>query len=589
MNVFKNIFEKYVNPDRSIRATLFNIITGTGIIGGTVAFIISCLVGLDKIQLWAIAISICILYYGFYIANWKGMYNQAAFCIVALITLILFPVMFVTDGGLYGGMGYWFVLGIVFNYLLLEGISAKILVVLQIIVTLACYLYGYLFPERIVGFDCPEDMYIDTVQSVLVLAVAVGLIVEFQQRVYNRVIRKLDEANRKLTESEKRAEEASMAKSEFLSTMSHEIRTPINAVLGMTDMILRESNEKKILQYAADIDISGNALLSIINDVLDISKIESGNMEINNANYEIKDLARDCRNLIKDRAEKKGLNLKIELDPDIPSVLNGDVARIRQIVVNFLTNAVKYTQKGYIELKISGVRDLERNIYKMRLEVKDTGMGIKEEALNEIFEKFRRFDLDRNRTIEGTGLGLAICRQLAELMGGIITVDSVYGEGSLFTVILPQVITDGTPLGNINLDIDENEIRSKYRKETFKAPGKSILVVDDVEMNIKVFLNLLKDSEMYVETASSGYQCLEMTEKKKYDLVFLDHMMPGIDGITTMEKMKEGINKDTLTVMLTANALSGMEEEYLKRGFDGYLAKPVKRTALEKMLKNLLL
>lgn len=386
-----------------------------------------------------------------------------------------------------------------------------------------------------------------------------------------------------------KAETGSRAKSEFLANMSHEIRTPINAILGMNELIMRESTEKQILEYADSVRSSGNSLLSLVNDVLDFSKIESGKLEIVESTYDTASFLHDCYNMFVERAKKKGLELKIEVSPQIPAKLRGDEIHIRQIVTNLLSNAVKYTEKGSVTFSVSGEQG--EMGYLLSIEVKDTGIGIKEENLDKLFSQFTRVDLNHNRSIEGAGLGLTITKQLTDLMHGNIQVQSIYGLGSSFRVTIPQKVADSSPMGDFHKsyrDIDRENTR--YRR-SFEAPGAKVLVVDDVQTNLKVIVGLLKQTHIQVETAISGFQCLEMAARQRYDIIFLDYMMPEMNGIETFERLRQtenSPNRDTPVVMLTANAVTGVKEQYLEAGFADYLSKPVSSEKLERTILKLL-
>lgn len=422
-------------------------------------------------------------------------------------------------------------------------------------------------------------------------------IAEENARLLQRDVDRVRVQNRQLVIAKEEAENAKMeamkaneAKSNFLANMSHEIRTPINAVLGMDAMILQESNEQKIKEYAVDIQSAGQNLLSLINDILDFSKIESGKMELVSNEYEVASLLNDSYNMVAMRAREKHLSLTIENDSTIPRRLFGDEARIRQIIVNLLTNAIKYTQKGSVVLLLNWEKIEEKKMV-LKISVKDTGIGITPEDQKKLFQSFQRVDEKRNRNIEGTGLGLKITKQLLELMNGTISVESEYGKGSVFYVEIPQIIVSQEQLGNFSEQYVKNisEIGGYHGK--FQAPEGRILVVDDVPMNLKVMKGLLKKTRVQVDTADSGEQCIEMAKRKQYHMIFLDHMMPEMDGVETMHNLqtaKGNLNKNTPVIMLTANAILGAREEYLKMGFCDYLSKPVRESELEDMIMKYL-
>ena len=385
---------------------------------------------------------------------------------------------------------------------------------------------------------------------------------------------------------ERRARAANEAKSNFLANMSHEIRTPINAVLGMNEVILRECKDEKILEYSRNIEGAGKTLLSLINDILDFSKIEAGSMEINEAEYDFSSVLNDVYNMIRIKAEQKILELKFEIDENLPDTMIGDEMRLRQIMVNILNNAVKYTQEGSVTLTVSGTKDNDDTIT-LKIDVTDTGIGIREEDISTLFDKFKRLDVDKNKTVEGTGLGLAITYSLLELMGGSISVASEYGKGSTFTILLPQKIVGDTTIGDFKSRISKNNQDAKAYKESFTAPDALILVVDDTPMNHVVIKELLKPTKIQMDNARSGQECLEKQHETKYDMIFLDYRMPGMDGTETFKAIKadkESPNLDTPIVVLTANAITGARDNFLRVGFDDYLSKPIESQKLEATL-----
>ena len=432
---------------------------------------------------------------------------------------------------------------------------------------------GYVpFQSVAVGFQTMYTGLLIVISLILLVIIMVG-----------RTIYKSTE-NKYLKQENYLALQAAKNKSDFLSNMSHEIRTPINAILGMDEMILRESKDKNILEYAENLRSAGNSLLSIVNDILDFSKIEAGKMEIIPVEYALSSVLNDLVNMIKPRADKKGLQLVTKANEKLPSVLFGDEIRIKQVVTNILTNAVKYTEKGTVTLSVDFEPNDENSIW-LKFSVADTGIGIKEEDISKLFSAFERIEEKRNRTIEGTGLGMNITKQLLAMMDSRLEVSSVYGEGSTFSFKLAQKIINAEPMGNF-AEAFKNLGHKEYH-EKFIAPDAKILIVDDTAMNLTVVKGLLKQTKIQIDTAESGYDTLKMVAAKHYDVIFLDHRMPGMDGIETLQEMKKlPDNKcaDSPVISLTANAISGAREQYIAAGFKDYLTKPINSAALENML-----
>ncbi len=417
--------------------------------------------------------------------------------------------------------------------------------------------------------------------GLLMLFVAVGAmyLVQIRDDIYE---------SEELKKAKAVAEEASRAKSDFLANMSHEIRTPINAVLGMNEMILRECEDKRILSYAEDVRAAGNTLLGIINDILDFSKIEAGKIEIIPVEYDLLGSLNDLVTMIQVRAESKNLSLVLEFDPHLPKRLYGDEIHIKQVITNILTNAVKYTEKGSVTFSVGFDRSEEApGEVLLHVSVKDTGIGIKQQDLKKLFSEFERIEEKRNRKIEGTGLGMAITGKLLRMMGTELQVHSVYGRGSEFYFSLRQKVVSWEPLGDYQRARQAHISEHKKYKEKFIAPDACVLVVDDTPLNLVVFKGLLKQTQIQIDTANDGDEGIALSREKKYDIIFLDHMMPGKDGIETLKQMKamsDNPNRGTPVVSLTANAISGAREEYLAAGFQDYLTKPVDSTKLEGLL-----
>ena len=406
------------------------------------------------------------------------------------------------------------------------------------------------------------------------------------------VIRKEREQKDRLADALKEAEEANKAKSNFLSNMSHEIRTPITAILGMNEMILRESRDEDVLSYADNIEKAGMSLLGIISDILDFSKIEAGRMELVESEYSPVELLGDLVNLTRLRAEEKGILFSIKADWNLPRRLFGDELRLKQIITNLLTNAVKYTEKGKVILSFE-LKNTLNNMAIMEISVEDTGIGIRDEERIKLFSAFDRLDVIRTRTIEGTGLGLAITTRLLELMDSALVVDSIYGKGSVFSFTLEQQIIDGTPIGDFDPMKTGSSVTAGYRKTAgFTAEGARVLIVDDTPMNLQVIAGLLKHTGMIIHTATSGYECIEGFEAEdEYDLVFLDYRMPEMDGIETLHILHDRFPdkvKKTPIICLTASAVAGDREKMLNAGFNDYLSKPVNINDMEAMIRKYL-
>jgi signal transduction histidine kinase/CheY-like chemotaxis protein/HPt (histidine-containing phosphotransfer) domain-containing protein len=416
--------------------------------------------------------------------------------------------------------------------------------------------------------------------------------------VYVVLSEKKARENKELLREKENAESASKAKSIFLANMSHEIRTPINGILGMDSMLLKECKDETLRDYALNIQSAGQTLLSLINDILDISKIESGKMEILPVTYSVFTVLNDCYNMVAVRAKDKNLELVMDISPEIPTALFGDEVRIRQVVNNLLSNAVKYTNEGSVTLSVWAEKvDVDpmqgdnTSRVELFIQVKDTGIGIRERDREKLFADFVRLDEKRNRNIEGTGLGLNLTKQLLDMMGGTIEVESTYGVGSVFTVSLLQQVSDEKPLGDFEKLYRQHVNVVDAAQERFEAPEAKILVVDDVQMNLKVFVGLLKSTKIQIDTAINGAEALELVQKQHYDVIFLDHMMPVMDGVEAfrrMKKLEKNPNANTPVVMLTANAVAEARNGYMDEGFSDYMAKPIREEVLLATLKKFL-
>ncbi|MBQ7557323.1 MAG: response regulator [Lachnospiraceae bacterium] len=424
----------------------------------------------------------------------------------------------------------------------------------------------------------------------------IGYVMEFfDVTKEEKYLESIKSRNIRLAVAEAAAQQANIAKNRFLANMSHEIRTPVNTIIGMNEIILRDSTEDEIKEHAYDVKNAANTLLGIINQILDLSKIESGKMEIEKNEYRLNDLLTNLYRMSIGRAKSKGLSLDFQVESDLPSILYGDDSKIKQIISNLLTNAIKYTEEGGVVVRFERMKDMEKqkntdkNTLIMRVSVEDTGIGIKKEDMIKLFQPFERLDIEKNRNIEGTGLGINITQRLLFMMGSKLDVRSEYGEGSVFSFIIAQSIRDQSPVGEFKPIAPRK--RLKAHKIGFTAPDAEILVIDDNIVNIQVFTGLLKPVKCKIDQGTSGDICLAKTKEKKYDIIFLDEMMPGKSGTETLKELREdrdNPNAETVVCALTADALSGAREKFIEAGFNDYLSKPVNIEELEKMMKKTL-
>ncbi|MCR4787779.1 MAG: response regulator [Lachnospiraceae bacterium] len=443
---------------------------------------------------------------------------------------------------------------------------------------------GFVIEEKAFGISkTPRfaELLIVRIATLAVLSIGVALLV---WRILKGTV--ISKQYAEIRNAKEEAERANTAKSRFLANMSHEIRTPINTIMGMNEMTMREdptgvpkSYFMSMMNYAFDIRNASETLLGLINDLLDISKIESGKMHLVEQGYDVQDMLRSIASMIRVRSTQKGLTFDVVVDEVLPKRLYGDEGKIKQIILNLLTNAVKYTQVGGFILSVS-MTARTNDECDLRISVKDTGMGIREEDMGKLFSAYERLEEEKNSGIQGTGLGLDISKKFAELMNGDLTCESVYGEGSEFILTLKQKIVDDTPIG-LFIEQEAENVKGPYVPQ-FIAPDADVLVVDDNPMNLGVIKGLLKATRVFVTTASSGEECLEKIKNSKFDVVLLDHMMPGMDGIETVAKIRE-TDKDLPVYALTANSTFG-EDFYVSKGFNGYLSKPIDSETLEKAI-----
>lgn len=582
MKVWKKVRNTLYNSDLELSHRMFNLIMSSGFVAALVGA--ACMVAMggtmDVALLAAVGVAMGLLLW------FANRFNKVAACSVFTALAIncgVLPWGFFQSGGVEGMISLWFAFGLIYIFLLIEGPAFFITMGLSLCSILGCYVAAYMRPELVSSTYSQLEIYKDTVVSVLIIAAFVGVMLHVQMNGYNR-------EREKLKQKQKEQDEVGVEKDRFFASISHELRTPINTILGLNEMNLRQPLSGEVEENCLYIQNAGNMLLALINDVLDFSKMQSGNMEIVNGQYEIISMINELYITFKARANRKKLKFVLDISSDIPSVLWGDEVRIKQIVSNLLTNAVKYTEEGKILLQIK-CQKLDSHSVNLRFSVVDTGMGIKKEDMPALFEEFKRVDTRKNNAIEGTGLGLPICKRLATMMNGEIIVDSVYHKGSTFTFSVNQNIVDAAPIGQLN-DVLHSKIGKKYSyHQTFEAPDARVLVVDDNEMNRVVVQKILKGTKVQIDTADGGARCLELTREKQYHVILMDHLMPGMDGEETLaelRKQRNGLCNQSPVIALTANAEPGIEKQYLAKGFDGYLVKPVNSMKLEEMLMRFL-
>ena len=554
------------------RVRLFNVLA---LVGGMISLIngISSYVNNQDSVILGLNLGIAVLSFVLLFYAYKsGRYQFCYVVTIIIIFLMMFPYLFFKSGGYKGGMVSFYIFGILFTVFMLEGKVMFFTAFMEMVVYIATIIFAYQNPQMVVWFSSEKEVVMDLLIGFCASSISVAAVMYLHFRMYNKQQEILEEARIE-------AQSANKAKSAFLANMSHEIRTPINVMLGMNEMILRESESEEIRQYAKSIERSGGYLISLINNILDISRIESGKMEIEEGKYELRQLLDEVMLIAEKQAEQKSLKMNLIFDKTLPAYLIGDVIHIKQILLNLINNAVKYTKEGQIDIKVS--KNAEET--KLIFEVKDTGIGIKEENLPILFDAFMRVDSKKNKKIKGTGLGLAIAKQLAEQMDGMIWVESVYGKGSSFFVQLPMKKVSDGKISNVEWkETDERKRRS------FVAPQAKILIVDDNPENLMVTRSLLKRTAVFVDTAASGEECVHKVRQNVYDLILLDYMMPQMDGIDTIRELKKDVQFHIPVIALTADVTKGIEQTFLREGFCAYLSKPVMWSKLEDLLMKYL-
>lgn len=574
--MIKKLFETIYGRDYELRERIFRMLILVGICLAGMG-IIECIFLMDvHIIVIPLIILLAVMVIVFLATFKYRKINFASTIVAFLIIFLVFPAMFFLSGGLEGGAVLWFSLGIFYIFLMFSGKKLVFFLTLSLLVDFLTYFCGYYHPEYITPMDSKAAAYFDSIFAMLAVGFAGGAILKAQSKMFyieQSVTNKQQEELEKMSDS----------KNSFFASMSHEIRTPINTIIGLNEMILRESKEDKTRSYALNIQNASKMLLNLVNDILDLSQIEMKKMEIIPMEYRTEELFENLINMIQIRLKEKKLEFQVDIDENLPSVLYGDIKRISQVLLNLLTNAAKYTERGSVTLA-AHVESVNGDLICLKISVSDTGIGIRKENLQYLYDAFRRADVKRNLKIEGSGLGLSITKQLVDLMDGEITVDSIYTKGSVFTVLLPQQIIDKTPIGNITF-LSRSRLAAGTYEKSFEAPEARILIVDDNSMNTMVECELLKPTKVQIDTAQSGKECLEMTKRKYYHVILLDYMMPEMDGVETLRQLRKqenGLCRDSAIIVLSASSVTEAGQDLLDESFDGYLEKPIQGAALER-------
>lgn len=577
----RELLEKLLRGERSLfrlslpfRVRLFNVLA---LFGGMISLINGISSYTNNQDRMILGVNLAIAALSFFLLFYASKSRRYQFCYLVTIVMIfflMFPYLFFKSGGYKGGMISFYMFGILFTVFMLEGKIMLFTAILEMLVYIATILIAYRNPQTVTWFLTEKEVITDLLVGFTVSSVSIAAVMYLHFRMYNKQQKILEEARVE-------AQSANKAKSAFLANMSHEIRTPVNVMLGMNEMILRESENEEIRQYAKSIERSGNYLTSLINNVLDISRIESGKMEIEEGRYELRQLLDETMLIGEKQAEQKGLKIVLEVDETLPGYLIGDMIHIKQILLNLINNAVKYTREGQITLRVrEGLLDEQKQIL---FSVADTGIGIRKADQAMLFDAFTRVDHRKNQSIEGTGLGLSIAKQLTEQMGGVIRVESTYGKGSCFLVTLPMKEASEEKISKI-----ERKEESRRRRSCLMAPNAKILVVDDNGENRMVVKSLLKRTGIFIDFAISGAECVRKVQAVCYDLILLDYMMPDMDGIETIRVLKQNPAFDTPVIALSADVTKGIEQTFLKEGFCAYLSKPILWNRLEDLLMQYL-
>ncbi|MBO6215360.1 MAG: DegV family EDD domain-containing protein [Lachnospiraceae bacterium] len=578
----RSIIRHFTDENRDVRDRLFYLFTMIALVALFAAFVMGLFLEESMEDVLILGQALVLFTVFFIVALVTDKTRLLSEISAFVITFIVMPVSFFTGGGVNSGAPLWFVFCVFYISLILRGRLRTFFYVSDMVVLIICYLTAYFRPELVVTHE-GSLAYMDSFISFILISIILVSLISFQILIFR-------ESNRRTEEQSRKIEELTERQNQFFSSMSHEIRTPINTILGLNEIMLKENISEEVADDAVNMQAAGKTLLSLINDILDMSKLESGNMDVTPVEYNTGDILSDIVSVIWGQAREKELEFHIEVDPMLPAKLCGDEIKIRQVLLDILSNAVKYTNKGSVTLSIKS-EDTDGDNVNVIYSVSDTGIGIKRENLPYIFSIFKKIESEEGFAAQGAGLGLSIAWRFVELMGGTIKVNSVYTQGSTFIVEIPQKRISEDVVGDLDMERRHLLNTQTHHKRSFKAPEAKVLAVDDTAANLMVLKKLLRDTEVMIDTVPSGEEALGLTDMYQYDLIFMDHMMPVMDGIECLHRMREqqgGRNLDTPVVALTANDGSTSRSLYKSEGFDGYLVKPIDTNELGNIMLSLL-
>ena len=584
MNAIKGFIEKhFLGRHLGLRERTFRVILVSAMLMAVLGLGEELLLGNSTQMLFTLSMVSVVLIGTMFITFHFRKFELSSILIGVLLILVMFPFIFFTSGGIDGGATSWFSLGIMYCFLMFDGPVLILFLILAVAADVGCYVFGYYHPRAITPIGALENVYLDSAFGVIIIGLVIGLIMKYQSGIYRSEREIAEDKNRELAE-------VSTSKNLFFAKISHEIRTPINTIIGLNEINLRNDLPDDVVENCYSISNAGEMLLSLVNELLDISSIETSRMSIYESEYSTKQLFYNAIDLLSMRMKEKDLKFSVDIYSGMPILLKGDEKRIEQIVVNLLTNALKYTDSGYVMMQVYTEPIMDDRV-NLVVSVEDSGMGIKREDLANIFDYFYRVQDGATHAIEGTGLGLAITKQLVDIMGGELTVDSIYTKGSTFTLRVPQTVVDATPIGRIDFLSRERGNKATHYVPSFEAPEARVLLVDDNNMNLTVAQKLLAETKVQIDTATSGAVALGMTAKKYYHVIFLDYLMPDMDGGQTLARIRtqeNGFCRETPVICLTGNAQSDMQAFGQEHTFDGFIQKPVRGDQLEdEILKSI--